>query len=48
VRTASVDGSATDADIYVNLVGELGDTGSRRLLRSNNPVAFQQAQVPAQ
>ena len=43
--TGSNQGSATDADIYVNLVGELGDTGSRHMLRSNNHVKFQQGQV---
>jgi len=43
--TGSTPGSATDANVYVNLIGELGDMGSRHLLRSNNRVKFQDGQV---
>ena len=43
--TGCIDGSATDANVYVNLVGELGDMGNRQLLRSNNHVKFQDGQV---
>jgi len=43
--TGSIDGSATEANVYVNLIGELGDMGNRHLLRSNNPNKFQDGQV---
>jgi len=46
--TGSARGSAADAaaaDVYVNLVGELGDTGDRQMLRSDNDVKFQRGQV---
>lgn len=44
-NTGFTDDSATESDVYVNLVGELGDMGNRQLLRSNNTVKFQQGQV---
>jgi len=43
--TGSTDGCSTDANVYVNLFGELGDTGSRQLLRSNNHIKFREGQV---
>jgi len=43
--TGSAHGSATDANVYVNLVGELGDMGNRQLLRSNNHIKFHEGQV---
>ncbi|KAK2179893.1 hypothetical protein NP493_465g00008 [Ridgeia piscesae] len=45
VRTGKLTGADTDANVYVVLYGERGDTGRRRLVYSNNPVKFQEDQV---
>ena len=45
VDTGKVTGADTDANVYVNLYGERGDTGKRVLVNSNNPVNFQEGQV---
>ena len=44
-HTGSAQGSATDANVYVNLIGELGDMGNRHMMRSNNRIKFQEGQV---
>ncbi|XP_056288042.1 lipoxygenase homology domain-containing protein 1-like isoform X1 [Pseudoliparis swirei] len=36
VFTGTMWGAATDADVYVNIYGEIGDTGERRLRKANN------------
>ena len=45
VRTGKLTGADTDANVYVVLYGERGDTGRRRLVYSDNPVKFQEDQV---
>ena len=45
VRTGELTGADTDANVYVVLYGERGDTGRRRLVYSDNPVKFREGQV---
>ena len=45
VHTGLKDGAGTDAHVYLVLYGERGDTGKRRLLKSNQKDKFEQGQV---
>ena len=45
VQTGSEEGSSTDAEIYICLYGEKGDTGQRTLNKSNQQDKFKQSQV---
>lgn len=45
VFTGSVWGAGTDANVYVNIYGENGDTGERRLRKSKNLNKFEKGQV---
>ena len=47
VHTGSIPNAATNANVYLMLVGERGDTGHRKLLqtRSEESVKFQAGQV---
>lgn len=38
VCTGNVSGSGTDASIFINLIGDLGDTGERQLINCKNNV----------
>lgn len=38
-------GAGTDANIYINIYGENGDTGERPLKKSNNLNKFENGQV---
>jgi len=38
-------GAATDADVYVNIYGEIGDTGERRLRKANNLNKYEKGHV---
>lgn len=38
-------GAGTDANIYINIYGENGDTGERPLKKSNNLNKFERGQV---
>lgn len=38
-------GAGTDANVYVTVYGEIGDTGERRLRKSNNLNKFEKGQV---
>lgn len=38
VCTGDVGGSGTDASIFINLIGDLGDTGERQLINCKNNV----------
>ena len=45
VYTGEDDGSDTDANVYLNIYGEKGDTGKRVLLVSNNDHKFRSGQI---
>ena len=45
VHTGELTGADTDANVYVVLYGERGDTGRRRLVYSDNPINFREGQV---
>ena len=45
VTTGAEPMGATDASVYLNVLGEKGDTGKRLLHRSNNDDLFQTGQV---
>lgn len=45
VFTGSLWGSGTDANVYINLYGEIGDTGERQLRHSNKMNKFERGQV---
>ena len=45
VQTGSERGAGTDANIFVNITGDLGDTGERQLEDSNNINKFEKNQV---
>ena len=47
VYTGSEPSADTDANVYIMLFGERGDTGRRLLQRSNNERKFQEGQVCA-
>ncbi|XP_075870025.1 lipoxygenase homology domain-containing protein 1 [Nelusetta ayraudi] len=44
VFTGTMWGAGTDANVYVNIYGETGDTGERRLRKSNNLNKFEKGQ----
>ncbi len=43
--TGSEPGSSTDADVYLAIYGEQGDTGNRALIKSDKEEKFQEGQV---
>lgn len=45
VATGNQDMADTEADVFCCLIGQFGDTGRRKLSKSNNPVLFKQGQV---
>lgn len=45
VFTGTMFGAGTDANVYINVYGETGDTGERRLRKSNNLNKFEKGQV---
>ena len=45
VETGTEPGADTDANVYVMLFGERGDTGRRRLVHSNNRSKFRDGQT---
>lgn len=45
VFTGTMWGAGTDANVYVNIYGETGDTGERHLKKSNNLNKFEKGQV---
>lgn len=45
VFTGTMWGAGTDANVYINIYGETGDTGERRLRKSNNLNKFEKGQV---
>ncbi|XP_068609216.1 lipoxygenase homology domain-containing protein 1 [Brachionichthys hirsutus] len=44
VFTGTMWGAGTDADVYINIYGETGDTGERRLRKSDNLNKFEKGQ----
>ncbi|KAM7392648.1 hypothetical protein PAMA_007662 [Pampus argenteus] len=44
VFTGTMWGAGTDANVYINIYGEIGDTGERRLRKSNNLNKFEKDQ----
>ncbi|KAM9307093.1 lipoxygenase homology domain-containing protein 1 [Pholidichthys leucotaenia] len=44
VFTGTMWGAGTDAKVYINIYGEVGDTGERRLRKSNNLNKFEKGQ----
>ncbi|XP_071760769.2 lipoxygenase homology domain-containing protein 1 [Centroberyx gerrardi] len=44
VFTGSMWGAGTDSNVYINIYGEIGDTGERRLRKSNNLNKFEKDQ----
>uniref|UniRef100_A0A667Z1M9 Lipoxygenase homology PLAT domains 1 n=1 Tax=Myripristis murdjan TaxID=586833 RepID=A0A667Z1M9_9TELE len=44
VFTGTMWGAGTDANVYINIYGEIGDTGDRHLKRSNNLNKFEKGQ----
>uniref|UniRef100_A0A4W6C1W7 Lipoxygenase homology PLAT domains 1 n=1 Tax=Lates calcarifer TaxID=8187 RepID=A0A4W6C1W7_LATCA len=44
VFTGTMWGAGTDANVYINIYGEVGDTGERRLRKSNNLNKFEKGQ----
>lgn len=45
VTTGKDEGADTDANVYINVAGDRGDTGKRLLLQSNNVKKFKCGQV---
>ena len=45
VKTGSVFGAGTDANVFINLTGDLGDSGERQLKNSNNINKFEKNKV---
>ena len=45
VVTGDVLGAGTDANVFINMYGEFGDTGERRLKDSDNINKFERNQV---
>lgn len=43
--TGTTWGAGTDANVYINVYGEVGDTGERRLRKSNNLNKFEKGSV---
>lgn len=48
VLTGNVWGAGTDANVYVSIYGERGDTGERHLKRSDHFNKFEKGQVRAE
>lgn len=47
VRTGDMYGAGTDASVFLSIYGDLGDTGERKLAKSeNNKNKFERGQVP--
>ncbi|XP_076613401.1 lipoxygenase homology domain-containing protein 1 [Chaetodon auriga] len=44
VFTGTMWGAGTDANVYINMYGEIGDTGERQLRKSNNLNKFEKGQ----
>ncbi|XP_070844973.1 lipoxygenase homology domain-containing protein 1 [Chaetodon trifascialis] len=44
VFTGTMWGAGTDANVYINMYGEIGDTGERQLRKSNNLNKFERGQ----
>ncbi|KAK2819320.1 hypothetical protein Q5P01_024881 [Channa striata] len=44
VFTGTMWGAGTDANVYINIYGEIGDTGERKLRKSNNLNKFEKGQ----
>ncbi|XP_053732656.1 lipoxygenase homology domain-containing protein 1-like isoform X2 [Synchiropus splendidus] len=44
VFTGTMFGAGTDANVYINIYGDVGDTGERRLRKSNNLNKFEKGQ----
>lgn len=47
VFTGTTLGAGTDAGVYMNIYGEMGDTGERKLRKSNHLNKFERGQVSA-
>lgn len=45
VFTGTMWGAGTDANVYITVYGEIGDTGERRLRKSNSLNKFEKGQV---
>lgn len=45
VFTGTMWGAGTDANVYINIYGETGDTGERHLKKSNSLNKFEKGQV---
>ncbi|XP_064633987.1 lipoxygenase homology domain-containing protein 1-like isoform X3 [Lineus longissimus] len=45
VRTGDKLGAGTDANVFITIAGEIGDTGERQLRKSNNINKFEKSQV---
>ncbi|KAI5096357.1 lipoxygenase-like domain-containing protein 1, partial [Silurus meridionalis] len=45
VFTGNIWGAGTDANVYINIYGEMGDTGERKLRKSNHFNKFERGQV---
>lgn len=45
VFTGTMWGAGTDANVYINIYGERGDTGERKLRKSNHFNKFERGQV---
>lgn len=45
VFTGTMFGAGTDANVYINIYGETGDTGERQLRKSNNLNKFEEGKV---
>lgn len=45
VFTGAMWGAGTDANVYINVYGEVGDTGERKLRKSNHLNKFEKDQV---
>lgn len=43
--TGTMWGAGTDANVYINIYGETGDTGERWLRKANNLNKFEKGQV---
>lgn len=47
MRTGDMYGAGTDANVFLTIYGDLGDTGERKLAKSdNNKNKFERGQVP--
>lgn len=45
VKTGDIFGAGTDANVYITITGENGDTGERQLQDADNINKFERAQV---